>query len=107
MRCHRGLEVDLTTGVRPSVNNVFHLERFTTLKMTLWSLQVFSTVKWNHNLEKKDWWVFLQKKEQSDCHDLYDMISFIVVYACMWLYCRVSDCIPICTCTTQHIEDAW
>ena len=50
---------------------------------------------------------FLQKKEQSDCHDLYDMISFIVVYACMWLYCRVSDCIPICTCTAQHIEDAW
>ena len=67
----------------PSVNNVFHLERFTTLKMTLWSLQVFSTVKWNHNLEKK---VVLFKKEQSDCYDLYDVLGFIIVDAYMWLW---------------------
>ena len=68
------------TNTVPSVNNVFHLERFTTLKMTLWSLQVFSTVKWNHNLEKK---VVLFKKEQSDCHDLYDVLGFIGYSRCI------------------------
>ena len=95
MRCHRGLEVDLTTGVRPSVNNVFHLERFTTLKMTLWSLQVFSTVKWNHNLEKK---VVLFKKEQSDCYDLYDVLGFIIVDAYMWLWVGcLTAYVPTCT----------
>ena len=46
-----GRVVDLTTGVSPSANKVRDLLIFTTLNITLWFFCVFSTVKWNQNLQ--------------------------------------------------------
>ena len=47
---HLGLEVDLTRGVRPSLKRFLDLLRLTMLKMILWSVWTFSTVKLNQNL---------------------------------------------------------